>query len=340
MPSRLRKQKDARRAAYIANSDKVRAQRSLNYNRDLEKERARAREYSQASYNALSRVNWAERKAQMLALSKEAYAASPTKKRAQCRASSKAAYDASPTKKRAQMRGYSKNAYAASPTKKRASSKAAYDASPTKKRAQMRGYSKKAYAASPTKSKRAQFAAFSKATYDSSPTKKRVLMRAYSKKAHAAWSGAQLKAQRARCRKYYTKNAAAIRASMRARRALAEPKADVVAMYVTSVEHRQPALQKRKDFGGCLIKTTRVINGFTLKGEEDFGDCGHCVSSEPYFYDTAYHLVMRDLSIPVDQSGKCVVAEEILSKNSKPGVQTEASKGSEHEASQVPKPTI
>ena len=53
MPSRLRKQKDARRAAYIANSDKVRAQRSLNYNRDLEKERARAREYSQASYNAL-----------------------------------------------------------------------------------------------------------------------------------------------------------------------------------------------------------------------------------------------------------------------------------------------
>ena len=61
-------------------------------------------------------------------------------------------------------------------------------------------------------------------------------MRAYSKKAHAAWSGAQLKAQRARCRKNYTKNAAAIRASMRARRALAEPKADVVATYVTSIE--------------------------------------------------------------------------------------------------------
>ena len=40
----------------------------------------------------------------------------------------------------------------------------------------------------------------------------------------------------ARCRKYYTKNAAAIRASLRARRALAEPKADVVATYVTSVE--------------------------------------------------------------------------------------------------------
>ena len=99
------------------------------------------------------------------------------------------------------------------------------------------------------------------------------------------------------------------------------------------------ALQKRKEFAGCLIKATRVINGFTLKGEEDFGDCGHCASSEPYFYDTAYHLVKRDLSIPVDQSVKCVVAEEILSKHSKPGVQTEACKGSEHEASQVPKPT-
>ena len=98
------------------------------------------------------------------------------------------------------------------------------------------------------------------------------------------------------------------------------------------------ALQKRKDLARCLIKAIRVINGFTLKGEEDFGDCGHCASSEPYFYDTAYHLVKRDLSFPVDQSGKCVVAEEILSKHSKPDVQTEASKG-QHEASLVPKPT-
>ena len=130
---------------------------------------------------------------------------------------------------------------------------------------------------------------------------------------------------------------------MRARRALAEAKADVVATYVTSVErslfhHKKAkleladafqqyvaptckaatfaravckvvarrlvskALQKRKDFAGCLIKATTVTNGFTLKGEEDFGDCGHCASSEPYFYDTAYHLVKRDLSIPVDQS--------------------------------------
>ena len=136
MPSRLLKQKDARRAAYIANSDKVRAQRSLNYYRDLENERARAREYSQAAYSALSRVKRAERKAQMLAVSKEADAASPTKKRAQFAASSKAAYDASPTKKRAQMRAYFKQAYVASPTKRKraqfaASSKAAYDASPT-----------------------------------------------------------------------------------------------------------------------------------------------------------------------------------------------------------------
>ena len=120
MPSKLHKQKCARRAAYIANSDKVRAQRSLRYYSDIERERERARQYSQASYNALSRVKRGERKAQMLALSMHA---SPTKK-------------------------------------KRASSKAAYDASPTKKRAQMRAHSKSAYAASPTKSKRAQFAAF------------------------------------------------------------------------------------------------------------------------------------------------------------------------------------
>ena len=46
----------------------------------------------------------------MLAVSKEAYAASPTKKRAQSQASSMAAYDASPTKRRAQIRVYSKRA--------------------------------------------------------------------------------------------------------------------------------------------------------------------------------------------------------------------------------------
>ena len=189
MPSKLHKQKCARRAAYIANSDKVRAQRSLRYYSDIERERERARQYSQASYNALSRVKRAKRKAEMLALFMHA---SPTKNRA----SSKAAYNASPTKKRAQMRAHSKSAYAASPTKKRASSKAAYDASPTKKRAQMRAHSKSAYAASPTKQR-----ASSKAAYDSSPTKKRALMRAYSKKARASRSGAQLKAQRARCRK-------------------------------------------------------------------------------------------------------------------------------------------
>ena len=66
MPSRLRKQKDTRRVAYIANSNKVRAQRSLMYYRDLENERARAKEYLQASYSALSRVKRAERKAHML----------------------------------------------------------------------------------------------------------------------------------------------------------------------------------------------------------------------------------------------------------------------------------
>ena len=100
----------------------------------------------------------------------------------------------------------------------------------------MRAYSKKAYAASPTRKKGAQFASFPKAAYDASPTKKCALMRAYSKKDRAAWSGAQLKAHHVRCRKYYAKNAAAVRASARARNALAEPKADVVATYVTNIE--------------------------------------------------------------------------------------------------------
>ena len=34
-------------------------------------------------------------------------------------------------------------------------------------------------------------------------------------------------------------------------------------------------------------------------------------SSEPYFYDESYALIKRKNAIPVNDKGKCVVAEEV-----------------------------
>ena len=361
------KNRASSKAVYDASPTKKRAQMRAHSKSAYAASPTKQRASSKAAYDASP----TKKRAQMRAHSKSAYAASPTKKRA----SSKAAYDASPTKKRAQMRAHSKSAYAASPTKKRASSKAAYDASPTKKRAQMRAHSKSAYAASPTKQrasskaaydssptkKRALMRAYSKKDRASRSGAQLKAQRARCRKYYtknAAAIRASLRARRALAEPkadvvatYVTSVERSLFHDEKAKLELADAfqqyagptcKAATFARAVCKVAARRlvnKALEKRKDFAGCLIKTTRVINGFTLKGEEDFGDCGHCASSEPYFYDTAYHLVKRGLSIPVDQSGKCVVAEEILSKQSKPGVQTEASKGSQHEASQVPKPT-
>ena len=35
------------------------------------------------------------------------------------------------------------------------------------------------------------------------------------------------------------------------------------------------------------------------------------MASEPYFYDSAYQHVKRDVSIPISEDDQCVVAEEL-----------------------------
>ena len=94
-------------------------------------------------------------------------------------------------------------------------------------------------------------------------------------------------------------------------------------------------MQHRKKYAGRLIKTIREISDLPLKGVEEFGDREHTVSSEPYYYDTAYHPVKRHSSIPVDENGKCIVAEVIASakvstKTQPKPASTEASEGCSH----------
>ena len=45
--------------------------------------------------------------------------------------------------------------------------------------------------------------------------------------------------------------------------------------------------------------------------EEDFGEQYHMASSEPYFYDENYAPIKHKNAIPVNDKGKCVVAEEV-----------------------------
>ena len=43
------------------------------------------------------------------------------------------------------------------------------------------------------------------------------------------------------------------------------------------------------------------------------------MASEPFFYDSAYQHVKRDIPIPIKEDGQCVVAEELQTDNDKEG---------------------
>ena len=71
------------------------------------------------------------------------------------------------------------------------------------------------------------------------------------------------------------------------------------------------ALQVRKEHAGCLLKMARSIQSLQIKGKNDFGESGHTASTELYFYNSAYQLVKRPHAIPIDENGKCIIAEQV-----------------------------
>ena len=74
------------------------------------------------------------------------------------------------------------------------------------------------------------------------------------------------------------------------------------------------ALTKRRVSAGKFLATIRDVNDVQLS-EEDFGEQYHMASSEPYFYDESYAPIKRKNAIPVNDKGKCVVAEEVGKKS-------------------------
>ena len=95
------------------------------------------------------------------------------------------------------------------------------------------------------------------------------------------------------------------------------------------------ALEKRKESIGHFLASVRKVNALQIS-VDNFGDCFHTASSEPYFYDQSYangqtrkatisvdeqgmHVVEREVwvreprntPIPVDKQGRCVLAQEM-----------------------------
>ena len=82
-------------------------------------------------------------------------------------------------------------------------------------------------------------------------------------------------------------------------------------------------LQVRKEHAGALLKTARVVSSLNIKGRDDFREGCHTASSEPFYYDAAYQAMQRACVIPIDENGRCVVANEISSS----GNETSKTKG-------------
>ena len=72
------------------------------------------------------------------------------------------------------------------------------------------------------------------------------------------------------------------------------------------------ALQIRKEHAGLLLRSIRFIKSLQITQREDFGKGYHTMASEPYFYDSSYQHVKRDIPIPIYKDGQCLVANNSI----------------------------
>ena len=55
-----------------------------------------------------------------------------------------------------------------------------------------------------------------------------------------------------------------------------------------------------------------------LTDKNDFGEGCHKVSTEPFFYDSAYKLVKKEYALPIDTNGRCITATNVCTSNEIP----------------------
>ena len=59
-----------------------------------------------------------------------------------------------------------------------------------------------------------------------------------------------------------------------------------------------------------MLKCVRMVNSFELS-ILNLGERWHTASSEPFFYDSSCIPTKRDTAIPVDEYGRCCIAEDV-----------------------------
>ena len=324
--------KDVSRALYQANPDRKKAAARALYQAQPDGKKAAARalyraepDGKKAAARALYRVESDGKKAAARAL----YRAQPDGKKAAARA----LYRAEPDGKKAAARAL----YRAEPDGKKAAARALYRAQPDGKKAAARAL----YRAEPDRKKAA-----ARALYRAEPDRKRATSRAYFAKNHSAriqsfreyhachkkdicliknakYILAQpkpadteiyLKGMQSNLLCNYEARSELIKAFKKVHKSLAKQMPRVLGRTVCRLGARRllnKALQMRKEHAGYLLNSIRSIKSIQITQREDFGKGCHSMSSEPYFYDSAYQPVKRVTPIPINEAGQCVIASEM-----------------------------
>ena len=74
---------------------------------------------------------------------------------------------------------------------------------------------------------------------------------------------------------------------------------------------QQPACIIDENSPDWLPTLTLGHSNIDVQLSEDFGEQYHMASSEPYFYSESYAPIKHKNAIPVNDKGRCVVAEEV-----------------------------
>ena len=298
------KLKRAAKTLYKLGGDRKKASSRAAYRADPEKKKAASR----AQYQAEPEKKRAACRAQ--------YQAEPEKKRAACRAQ----YQAEPEKKRAACRAQ----YRAKPEKKRATSKAHYHAQSHRKKALFRAYFARKRCAR-IMSFRKYYACHRddiriarRGRYILSQQKPRYIL----SQPKPCEKEMYLKELQTHLSHDFEAKSELTKAFKKLHESVAKRMPRVLQKTVCRLAARRllnKVLQIRKEHAGLLLKSIRSIKSLQITQREDFGIGCHTMASEPYFYDSSYQHMRRDIPIPVNEDGQCVVAKELHTDNEKEG---------------------
>ena len=307
------------KAAYDANPDVKKAASRDSYSANPEKQK----QASHASYSAnpdkqkqASHASYSANPEKQKQASRDSYSADPEKQKQASRAS----YTANPEK----QKQASRDSYLANPDNGKQASRDSYNANPAPKKAASRAHSRKQYSANPNAKRLA-----SRILYAKSRAQKNKSCSEYYRERQSLLCSNRRNRYRLAEPKRRVKD---LYANVTQRNLVLDNKARIEVVKV--VRQRFPivvkrnlvsriasgyaarrlvnkSLRVRKEHAGNLLKVTREITRLSIKGEKDFGDTIHTASSEPYFHDSAYQQVQRHTAVPIDERGRCFVANGV-----------------------------